>query len=229
MKKIFLVLLSILFIPQVVLGSTVTVGPANSCGAGRDTACDYSSLNGALSGETTNLVTGTDLLTIECYEFSDTTAATTGTGYTTDSSYYIYIKPAAGAGHSGVFDTNKYYHNLSTQWVNSLTISEPYTRVEGLQFTGTINSQGIAASSSDLQVYNSIFKSFTTSFRSGLVISSLFMNFLSPVSYSTSTHASKWSIRSSMFSLSFFSASKSSYDIIILASSNIIISPFLDS
>lgn len=93
---------------------------------------DYSSLNAALSGEAANLVTGTCILTIECYNFEDTTAADTGTAYTTNSSYYINIVTPTSERHDGKWSTSAYRHVVSN--ASNLIIREAYTRVVGLQF-----------------------------------------------------------------------------------------------
>jgi hypothetical protein len=87
---------------------------------------DYTSLNAALSGESGALP---GILTIDCYNFQDTTQADTGTGYTgNDSTHYINIK--AHDSHSGVWSTSA-YRLISTSIC--LNVSEPYTIVDGLQ------------------------------------------------------------------------------------------------
>lgn len=95
---------------------------------------DYVSLNAALSGESADLVTNTRLLTINCYAGNDTTLADTGSGYTTNSSYYIYITCPAGERHVGVWDESKYRMTLTrTTNGGGLIVQESYTKIEFIQ------------------------------------------------------------------------------------------------
>ena len=94
---------------------------------------DYTTLNAALAGESANLVTGTCILTIECYAMQDTTAAGTGTGYTTNASYYINIVAPAGNRHTGIRSTSAYRLEPTVNYGWALTIEEAYTRVTYLQ------------------------------------------------------------------------------------------------
>lgn len=98
---------------------------------------DYTSLNAALAGESTNLVSTLDgILTIECYAMSDTTAASTGTGYTTDADHYINITVPTGNRHAGKWDDTKYKLTISTE-ASTLVINAAYTRVKYLQIKDT--------------------------------------------------------------------------------------------
>lgn len=67
---------------------------------------------------------------------ADTTYCTIS-GWTTDATRYIDIKVAAGSGHVGVWDTSKYRLITSTIFQHSLSISEEYCRVDGLQVENT--------------------------------------------------------------------------------------------
>jgi hypothetical protein len=100
---------------------------------------DYTSLNAALAGESTNLVSTLDgILTIECYAMGDTTAVDTGTGYTTDADHYISILTPAAERHPGKWDSNKYYLSLGPGYgVGIITIREAYVRIVGLQIENT--------------------------------------------------------------------------------------------
>jgi hypothetical protein len=91
---------------------------------------DYTSLNAAFAGESYNLTnnchnTGSaGILTINCYAFTDTVAASTGAGYTTSASYYINVVVPLTERHSGVWNTGKYVLQASlpnVYFVNILT------------------------------------------------------------------------------------------------------------
>lgn len=99
---------------------------------------DYTSLNAALAGQSADLTAncggsgGAGILTIECYSMEDTTAATTGSGYTTSSSYYINITVPVAERHNGKWDTSAYRLNVNYNG-RALEIDEFYTRLTGLQ------------------------------------------------------------------------------------------------
>ena len=96
---------------------------------------DYASLNAALSGESANLVTAQCLLTIECYSMQDVTAADTGTGYTTNSSYYIKVITPTAERHNGKWNASKYRLEVTKDGDSGacLKIQEDYTQTIGLQ------------------------------------------------------------------------------------------------
>ena len=100
---------------------------------------DYTTLNAALAGEAADLTAnchstgGAGILTIECYAMADTTAASTGTGYTTSADYYINITVPASERHDGKWNTNKYYLSVNVSHYGALEIYENYTRMTGLQ------------------------------------------------------------------------------------------------
>lgn len=94
---------------------------------------DYTSLNAALSGESTDLVSNTRVLTIECYAMEDTAVADTGTGYTVSSGYYIKLIVPTAERHDGKYNTGKYRLNVAQEWYGALTLQESYTQVIGLQ------------------------------------------------------------------------------------------------
>lgn len=110
---------------------------------------DYTSLNAALAGESTDLVNTLDgILTIECYAMEDTTPATTGTGYTTDADHYINIVVPAAERHGGTRNAAKYRLDGTKTYGSMLGIDEAYTRVTGLQIknAGTSSANGIGTS-----------------------------------------------------------------------------------
>lgn len=93
----------------------------------------YTSLNSALATEDdtyADLVTNTMILTFQCYAFEDTTAADTGTGYTTSADYYINIDVPSAEMHDGTL--GGYVIKPSGYYINGLTIQESYTRVNGV-------------------------------------------------------------------------------------------------
>jgi hypothetical protein len=118
-------------------------------------AAAYPSLSAALSGEDdgdlADLTTSYNgdgnggILTIDCYNFEDTTAPDMGTGYTVSSSYYINI--VAHDSHGGKWSTSAYRLSPTTA-AAVLTSQERYTRVTGIQFdakgSGNYGSNGFA-------------------------------------------------------------------------------------
>jgi hypothetical protein len=100
---------------------------------------DYTSLNAALAGMAGDLTTdcggtgGAGILTIECYAMEDTTAADTGTGYTTSADYYINITVPSAERHSGVWNGDKYNLYISATYTNTLTLSAAFVVLDGLQ------------------------------------------------------------------------------------------------
>ena len=106
---------------------------------------DYTSLNAAFQGEDdtyADLVTNTMILTFDCYNFEDTTAADTGTGWTVSASYYLNI--VAHDSHGGKRGTVS-YRLIKNQVGGLLTIREDYTRIVGLQVfeTSTDTTWGV--------------------------------------------------------------------------------------
>jgi hypothetical protein len=118
---------------------------ANATKTVKSSGGDYTSLNAALAGQAANLTTncagtgGAGILTIECYYLSgaDTTNASTGTGYTTSSSYYINIVVPTAERHDGKWNTSKYSLAASVSNYGLLEIYEAYTRLTGLQISVT--------------------------------------------------------------------------------------------
>lgn len=107
----------------------------------------YSTLNAALSGESADLTAdcggtgGAGILTISCKNKEDTTAASTGTGYTTHEDYYINIigDPAdIAAGTTGKWSTSRY--RLSGSASPMLSLLEQHTRAVDLQVKTTGNT-----------------------------------------------------------------------------------------
>ena len=101
---------------------------------------DYTSLNAALAGEAADLTAnchstgGAGILTIECWNFEDTTTATTGSGYTTSADYYINIIGRAAdktSSNTGKWSTDRY--RLNGTGNPMLSTMESYTRVTDLQ------------------------------------------------------------------------------------------------
>ena len=114
---------------------------ANATKTVKDSGGDYTTLNAALAGQAANLTTncagtgGAGILTIECYTKAsgDTTAASTGTGYTTSVDYYINITVPTAERHLGVWSTSKYYLSINVSNYGALEVYENYTRMTGLQ------------------------------------------------------------------------------------------------
>jgi hypothetical protein len=103
---------------------------------------DYTSLNAALQGEDdtyADLVTNTMILTFDCYNFEDTTAASTGTGYIVSASYYLNI--VAHDSHGGKPSTSSYRLSLTLTAAGQVfNNSESYTRVVGIQLNFACSS-----------------------------------------------------------------------------------------
>lgn len=97
---------------------------------------DYSSLSAAEAGEQANLVSLDRQLDIACYAMDDTSSCNIN-GWTTDATRYVRVYAASGEGHSGVWTTSKYRQRSNSGFGTSLSISEEYVRIEGLQiYTG---------------------------------------------------------------------------------------------
>lgn len=129
---------------------TVTVRPSGG---------DYTTLQGAITGElaaNADLVTMAGILHIEIGSTwsSNDTAAATVDGFTTSSSYYVHIYTAAAARHEGV-PSNSYYR-IAPAAGSALTISDNYTRVEGLQAlsvaSGTVGAFHITESTTNVRI-----------------------------------------------------------------------------
>jgi hypothetical protein len=117
---------------------------------------DYTSLNAALSGESADLTSasyysgGPGILTIECYTMEDTTAADTGTGYTTSSDYYLKIIEVEG---------QDYKLLISSAAQTALTIQEDFVRVVGIYVKNSYDDSfagraiGTGSQSSSAQVF----------------------------------------------------------------------------
>lgn len=130
---------------------------------------DYTSLSAAESGEQADLVSLDRQLNIECYAMVDT-AAVTIDGWTTDATRYINIYAPEAEGHSGIFTTSKYVHQVSTTFTSSFVISEDYVRLTRLQIDqghlgSTDRASGVfvtgtaAAASSDIILDSCIVRS----------------------------------------------------------------------
>lgn len=107
----------------------------------------YASLQAAITAQRTylNLTTdngsgGPGKVYIDCYNLAagaaDTTAADTGTGWTTDANNYLIIRgaPSERSG-SGTYSTSRYHLEVSN--VNGLKIQAPYTQVLDIQVQQT--------------------------------------------------------------------------------------------
>ena len=127
----------------------------------KSTGGDYTTVSAALAGESTNLVTNTCILTIECYDPADTIQIETGSGYTTNSSYYVHITVPQSIRHAGVWDTNKWvFQYAGTHFAIYLC---NYLHISGFQLErtsgdgGFFNFLGISASYT-LNISNCILK-----------------------------------------------------------------------
>jgi len=143
---------------------------ANATVTVKSSGGDYTSLNAALAGEVADLTAnchstgGAGILTIECYAFEDTTAASTGTGYTTSANYYINITVPATERHAGKWNTSKYRHKYTGE-SNNINIQAQHVRISYLQIESPddswrfgIRSDPTIANSPYLYVYGCILK-----------------------------------------------------------------------
>jgi hypothetical protein len=129
---------------------TVTVRPSGG---------DYTTLQGAITGElgaNANLVTMAGILHIEIggtWSSADTAAATVD-GFTTNASYYVHIYTATAARHLGIPSSS--YYQISVSSGSALTISDNYTRVEGLQAvtssSGTVGAFHVTDSTTNVRI-----------------------------------------------------------------------------
>ena len=137
---------------------------------------NYTSLNAALSGESYNLTNNihnsgqAGILTIDCYNFEDTTEADTGTGYITDADHYINIK--AHDSHGGKWSTGAYRYawNGSGYRSTAINIRAELTQISGIQFlvnnTAYFTVHGVVINSVSATIKNCIITE-TSSGRNG--------------------------------------------------------------
>jgi hypothetical protein len=130
---------------------------------------DYSSLSAAEAGIQTlyssNFVAADVQVIVECYNFSDTTAVTID-GTTTDSTRYWRVIAAAGNRHAGTWTTSAYRLVVNGSFGASITVSDDFTRLEGLQVQNTSSTANNArmvevssiASGADVQVIGCILR-----------------------------------------------------------------------
>jgi len=134
---------------------TVTVRPSGGT---------YTSLAAAIAGEVAanaNLVTMEGILniSIEGTWSSDDTTAVTVTGFTTNASYYVNIVTDSANRAGTSWSTSKYRLN-ATRALSILEISNRYTRISGLQITGTENggNQVVYLNGADITVIDCFIK-----------------------------------------------------------------------
>jgi len=103
---------------------------------------DYSSLAAWDAGEARNLPSADEIAVAEFYDFLDTGGVVDlSGGWTTDPTRYIDIRPGAGQGHQGIYDTSK-YRLQATDWAGGdstiLAIDQgaEYTKIKGMQIEG---------------------------------------------------------------------------------------------
>lgn len=144
----------------------------------RSSGGDYTSLNAALAGESANLTTnchGTGsagILTISCGNFEDTTAASTGTGYTTSSSYYINIvgdpSDIVSGTNTGVWSTSRYRLVYTGATASAIAVYEQHVRFSdiqiflnrvGVSYEACINFAYYSGTNAEHYVVRSIFRS----------------------------------------------------------------------
>ena len=95
---------------------------------------DYTSLNAALSGESTDLVSNTRVLTIEHYRNDDSTLVSFGTGWVANDTYYGKIIAPSGYRHAGKYDTNKSGVFRTADWSSVVIMGSGYWHIEYMQF-----------------------------------------------------------------------------------------------
>lgn len=125
---------------------TVYVDGSTSGTPGTDGA-HYATLSAAMAGEVgaaPDLVANTAILNVEISLTSADTTAVVVNGFTTSASYYVNIYTTAAARHAGVWSESKYRLTAvdvaADSDVGALTITDPYTRVTGLQVKTTQSS-----------------------------------------------------------------------------------------
>lgn len=117
---------------------------------------DYTSLSAAEAGEQADLVSLDRQLDIECYSFEDTTQVTIS-GSTVDATRYIRVYTPSTERHDGKWNTSKYRVNITSGWASffvGFNIATNYTRIEGLQVSGSPTTTGRTAFGSNAAVNN---------------------------------------------------------------------------
>lgn len=127
-------------------GATVVtkkVGPSNM-------TPDYTSLSAWEAAMQADLVATDTISQAECYSFADTTTCGIG-GWTTDAVHYVRVYTPSSQRHDGRRRPDKYKLYPSSPFGAALTVSQAYTRIEGLQVSNSYSSstnspQGIVVS-----------------------------------------------------------------------------------
>lgn len=175
-------------------GATVVTKAVKSAGG------SYTSLSAWEAGEQADLVALDEIRQAECYAMSDTTAVQIA-GWTTDAPHYPRAYVLFSERHRGRRDTSKYVLGPSAPFGGSVTVSQPWARIEGMAITntyaGTVNSPaGIVVNSggiariTDCIVYdinNSAANSYGILVTDGTVylVNCIVMNCLGGRAYST--------------------------------------------
>lgn len=99
----------------------------------KSTGGDYSLMSTWESSEQTNLVTDGDSHVLECYDFA--LADSVGiSGWTTDATHGVTIRPATGAGHTGVYGDGFSITHASNSTINN---AQTYVTIEDITILST--------------------------------------------------------------------------------------------
>jgi hypothetical protein len=95
---------------------------------------DYSSLNDFQTNYPNKNLTSQDIILVaECYAGNCLTGSVNFSGWTTDSTRYLWVRAATSARHAGVWDTNKAYGSASVAGNGSIIGTNMCLRVTGMQ------------------------------------------------------------------------------------------------
>lgn len=154
MTKTLVAILTVLLLAgslcgQEILDRYVDTDVSGGAGDGTSWANAYSTLNAAVDALAQDLVTAKKILRVNVRGATNAdTAYVSTSGYTTSSSYYLWITVDSEDRHAGVWSNSKYRLVVARNYDAALTGLPNYTRIEGLQIrnTGT-NSRTVTANS----------------------------------------------------------------------------------
>lgn len=99
---------------------------------------DYTTLNAWYAAEVTNLVTADKIKVAEVYSGGNCLSGQLQmTGWTTDATRYVIIRPASGEGHVGIYDETKAYGSVSGSNQAAIENRANFTRIIGMQLKTT--------------------------------------------------------------------------------------------
>lgn len=122
----------------------------------RSSGGDYTSLSSWEAGEQRNLVSANEIEVAECYNDwpSGLNNTVVVSGWTTDSTHYVVIRPASGNGHNGTPGTGFFVSQSGAR----LSMSQAYTVVTGIEVRNTGANDGLQLNATGAKCFNVLAK-----------------------------------------------------------------------